>query len=208
LRRRSRKVAPKAKINRNHQIRGETLRVITEDGTLVGIMSKQEALRIAEDEKKDLVEVSAQADPPVVKIIEFGKFKYQQEKKDRAAKKTSRETEVKQVRISLKIGEHDLATKLKKMKGFLEAGDKVRVSMMLKGRENAHKDLGFLRIEEISGRISEWATIDQEVKLNGRNISIIYRYKKPSSATSSANLPSPEEKGEIAEPKEVESSNQ
>jgi translation initiation factor IF-3 len=85
--------------------------------------------------------------------------------------------EVKQVRISLKIGQHDLDTKLKKMKGFLEAGDKVRVSMMLKGRENAHKDLGFLRIEEISGKISSWAAIDQEAKLNGRNISVIYRYK-------------------------------
>jgi translation initiation factor IF-3 len=140
-------------------------------------MSKQEALRIAEEQKKDLVEVSAQATPPVVKLIEFGKFKYQQEKKDRAAKKTSHVAEVKQVRISLKIGQHDLDTKLKKMKGFLEAGDKVRVSMMLKGRENAHKDLGFLRIEEISGKISSWAAIDQEAKLNGRNISVIYRYK-------------------------------
>lgn len=177
MRRRSRKVAPKPKVNRNHQIRGDTLRVIDEEGVLVGVMTKQEALRIAEDQKKDLVEVSSQATPPVVKLIEFGKFKYQQEKKDRAAKKTSHVAEVKQVRISLKIGQHDLETKLKKMKGFLEAGDKVRVSMMLKGRENAHKDLGFLRIEEISVKISDWATIDQEAKLNGRSISIIYRYK-------------------------------
>mgnify|MGYP002361334512 CR=1 FL=1 len=177
MRRRSRKVAPKPKVNRNHQIRGDTLRVIDEEGALIGVMSKQEALRIAEEQKKDLVEVSAQASPPVVKLIEFGKFKYQQEKKDRAAKKTSHVAEVKQVRISLKIGQHDLDTKLKKMKGFLEAGDKVRVSMMLKGRENAHKDLGFLRIEEISGKISSWAAIDQEAKLNGRNISVIYRYK-------------------------------
>jgi translation initiation factor IF-3 len=150
LRRRSRKVAPKPKVNRNHQIRGDTLRVIDEEGALIGVMSKQEALRIAEEQKKDLVEVSAQATPPVVKLIEFGKFKYQQEKKDRAAKKTSHVAEVKQVRISLKIGQHDLDTKLKKMKGFLEAGDKVRVSMMLKGRENAHKDLGFLRTENMA----------------------------------------------------------
>lgn len=177
MRRRSRKVAPKPKVNRNHQIRGDNLRVIDEDGALIGVMTKQEALRIAEEQKKDLVEVSSQATPPVVKLIEFGKFKYQQEKKDRAAKKTSHVAEVKQVRISLKIGQHDLDTKLKKMKGFLESGDKVRVSMMLKGRENAHKDLGFLRIEEISGKISDWAAIDQEAKLNGRSISIIYRYK-------------------------------
>jgi translation initiation factor IF-3 len=72
------------------------------------------------------------------------------------------------------------------MKEFLEAGDKVRVSMMLKGRENAHKDLGFLRIEEISGKISEWATIDQEAKLNGRSISIIYRYKNNKSEKEAA----------------------
>ncbi len=186
MRRRSRKVAPKAKINRNHQIRGETLRVIDEEGNLIGVMSKQEALRIAEDQHKDLVEVSAQASPPVVKLIEFGKFKYQQEKKERAAKKISHVAEVKQVRISLKIGQHDLDTKLKRMREFLEAGDKVRVSMMLKGRENAHKDLGFLRIEEISGKISDWAAIDQEAKLNGRSISIIYRYKNTKSEKETA----------------------
>lgn len=178
MRRRSRKVAPKARINKNQYIQGDTFRVINEDGDLVGVMPRQEALDLAYQQKKDLVEVSAQANPPVVKLIEFGRFKYQQEKKDRAAKKTSHVTEVKQVRISLKIGDHDLDTKLKKMKDFLEEGHKVRVSMMLKGRENAHKDLAFLRIEEISGKISEWAAIDLEAKLNGRNISIIYRHKE------------------------------
>lgn len=178
MRRRSRKVAPKARINKNQYIQGDTFRVISEDGDLIGVMSKQEALDLAYQQKKDLVEVSAQANPPVVKVIEFGKFKYQQEKKDNAAKKTNHVTEVKQVRISLKIGDHDLNTKLKKMKDFLEQGHKVRVSMMLKGRENAHKDLAFLRIEEISGKISEWAAIDLEAKLNGRNISIIYRHKE------------------------------
>ncbi len=178
MRRRSRKVAPKARINKNHHIQGDSFRVISEEGDLLGVMTKQEALDLAYEQKKDLVEVSAQANPPVVKIIEFGKFKYQQERKDRAAKRTSHVTEVKQVRISLKIGDHDLDTKLKKMKELLEEGHKVRVSMMLKGRENAHKDLAFLRIEEISGKISEWAAMDQEARLNGRNISIIYRHKE------------------------------
>lgn len=140
-------------------------------------MSKQEALKLAEEQNKDLIEISANSNPAVARIMEFGKFKYQQERKDRAAKKTSHVTEVKQVRISLKIGQHDLETKLKKMKVFLEEGHKVRVTMMLKGRENAHQDLGFLRLEEISGTISEWADIDQPAKLNGRNISIIYRHK-------------------------------
>lgn len=177
MRRRSRKVAPKARINRNHQIRAETLRVISEDGDLLGVMSKQEALKLAEEQGKDLIEISANSNPAVARIMEFGKFKYQQERKDRAAKKTAHVTEVKQVRVSLKIGQHDLDTKLKKMKDFLEDGHKVRVSMMLKGRENAHQDLGFLRIQEISGTISEWADIDQPAKLNGRNISIIYRHK-------------------------------
>ncbi|HRV76083.1 MAG: translation initiation factor IF-3 [Candidatus Nomurabacteria bacterium] len=177
MRRRSRNAAPKARINRNHQIRAETLRVISEEGDLLGIMSKQEALKIAEEQGKDLIEISANSDPAVARIMEFGKFKYQQERKDRAAKKTAHVTEVKQVRISLKIGQHDLDTKLKKMKVFLEEGHKVRVTMMLKGRENAHQDLGFLRLEEISGTISEWADIDQPAKLNGRNISIIYRHK-------------------------------
>ncbi len=177
MRRRSRNAAPKARINRNHQIRAETLRVISEEGDLLGVMSKQEALKIAEEQGKDLIEISANSDPAVARIMEFGKFKYQQERKDRAAKKTAHVTEVKQVRISLKIGQHDLDTKLKKMKVFLEEGHKVRVTMMLKGRENAHQDLGFLRLEEISGTISEWADIDQPAKLNGRNISIIYRHK-------------------------------
>jgi translation initiation factor IF-3 len=140
-------------------------------------MSKQEALKLAEEQHKDLIEISANSNPAVARIMEFGKFKYQQERKDRAAKKTAHTTEVKQVRVSLKIGQHDLDTKLKKMKSFLEEGNKVRVSMMLKGRENAHKDLGFLRIQEISGTISEWADVDQPATLNGRNISIIYRHK-------------------------------
>lgn len=140
-------------------------------------MSKQEALKLAEEQGKDLIEISANSNPAVARIMEFGKFKYQQERKDRAAKKTAHVTEVKQVRVSLKIGQHDLDTKLKKMKVFLEEGHKVRVSMMLKGRENAHQDLGFLRLQEISGTISEWADIDQPAKLNGRNISIIYRHK-------------------------------
>lgn len=140
-------------------------------------MSKQEALKLAEEQGKDLIEISSNSNPAVARIMEFGKFKYQQERKDRAAKKTAHVTEVKQVRVSLKIGQHDLDTKLKKMKDFLEDGHKVRVSMMLKGRENAHQDLGFLRIQEISGTISEWADIDQPAKLNGRNISIIYRHK-------------------------------
>ncbi len=177
MRRRSRNAAPKARINRNHQIRADTLRVISEEGDLLGVMTKQEALKLADEQGKDLIEISANSNPAVARIMEFGKFKYQQERKDRAAKKTAHTTEVKQVRVSLKIGQHDLDTKLKKMKGFLEEGHKVRVSMMLKGRENAHQDLGFLRIQEISGTISEWADVDQPAKLNGRNISIIYRHK-------------------------------
>jgi len=112
LRRKRRKVSPKAKINRNHQIRATELRVIGEDGEIIGILTKQDALKLAEEKGKDLVEVSSNSTPPVAKIIEFGKFKYQQEKKDRATKKTSNSTEVKQVRISLKIGDHDLETKL------------------------------------------------------------------------------------------------
>ncbi|MBP7769055.1 translation initiation factor IF-3 [Candidatus Saccharibacteria bacterium] len=175
MRRKRRKVSPKAKINRNHQIRATELRVIGEDGEIIGILTKQDALKLAEEKGKDLVEVSSNSTPPVAKIIEFGKFKYQQEKKDRATKKTSNSTEVKQVRISLKIGDHDLETKLNKIKKVLQSGDKVRVSMMLRGRENHHKELALLRIEDISGKISEWAEVDQAVKVAGKNISIIYK---------------------------------
>lgn len=197
MRRKSRKVQPKARINKNQFIQAETLRVVSEEGGLIGVISKAEALKIAQEEGKDLVEISPNANPPVAKIIEFGKFKYQQERKDRAAKKTAHTTEVKQVRISLKIGQHDLDTKLKKMKSFLEEGHQVRVSMMLKGRENAHKDLGFLRLEEISGKIEEWADIDQPAKLNGRNISIIFKHKDGRKVIT--NKPS-EEKSEVESP--------
>jgi translation initiation factor IF-3 len=161
----------------NGAITAQTLRVISEDGKLVGIISRAEALDLARSSNMDLVEVSPNASPPIAKLTEFGKFKYELEKKNRQTRKNNRSTEVKQIRISLNIGDHDLETKLSKAKKFLEDGDKVRMSLMFKGRENSHKDLGFLLIEQITDKISEWASLDQEPRLNGRNISVIYKQK-------------------------------
>ncbi len=172
---RRRRPEPPVRVVKNNQIYATTVRVVSDDGKLIGIMSKEEALEMARSESKDLVEVANNADPVIVKIIESGKFKYELEKKNRVTRKNNKSTEVKQVRISLNIGEHDLNTKLNKAKKFLEEGDKVRLSLNFKGRENQHKDMGFLLIEQITDRISEWASVDQDAKLNGRNISIIYK---------------------------------
>lgn len=144
----------------NRQIRAREVRLIDETGKQVGIVPLQEALRIAEDKGLDLVEIAPQAKPPVCKIMDYGKFKYELKKKEREARKKQREhqIEVKDIRMKVRIEEHDLQVKLKHMREFLEDGDKVRVRIRFRGRENIHPELGeklFKRIVEELQDISE-----------------------------------------------------
>ena len=137
----------------NRQIRAKECRLIDENGQQIGIVPLEEALKIAEEKGLDLVEIAPQANPPVCKIMDYGKFKYEMKKKEREARKKQREhqVEVKDIRMKVRIDEHDLQVKLKHMREFLEEGDKVKVWIRFRGRENIYPELG----EKLANRIIE-----------------------------------------------------
>lgn len=131
-----------------------------------------QAARIAE---LDLVEISPNANPPVAKIIDWGKYNYQKTKQLQKTKKSAKISELKQMRFGLKISEHDMNVKLKKVNSFLEDGDKVRISVIFRGRELAHKEIGFTLMDKIIGTIGESAVVDQAPQFAGRQISAVVR---------------------------------
>ena len=140
-------------------------------------MSRQEALKAAEDAGVDLVEISPNADPPVAKIIDWGKFQYQKMKEQQKNRKSNKASELKQMRLGLKIGANDLEIKLRKIRSFLEAGHKVKILVVFRGREMAHKDLGFEMIDKIVNLLDEVAVLEQKPQMAGRNLSIVVRSK-------------------------------
>jgi translation initiation factor IF-3 len=153
------------------RIRSPQLRVIDENGQQLGVMTTGEALRIAQDKGLDLIEVSPKAEPPVAKIMSFGQFQYQQSKQK---KQKSKKVELKTVKISLKIGKHDLEVKAQKANKFLDDGNKVRVELFLRGRERQHYDLAK---EIINNFVKEYFTdikFEQPLKIQGGNISMIF----------------------------------
>jgi translation initiation factor IF-3 len=159
----------------NHAIRANELRVLDENGDQLGILSKSEALAAAERAGLDLVEVSPNANPPVAKIVDWGKYNYQKTKQLQQQKKQQKTIDIKQIRLGMRIGDHDLDIKLNKARKFLEAGHKVKIMLLYRGRENAHKDLGFVLFDRITENLSDIATIDQAAQLSGRNLTITYR---------------------------------
>ena len=140
-------------------------------------MSRNDALKAAETAGLDLVEISPQATPPVAKIIDWGKYQYQKMKEQQRNKKCARVSELKQIRLGMKIGQHDLDIKLKKVQSFLEDGDKVRIQLMYRGRENAHQELGFGLMDKIITALGEDVIVEQKPQINGRNLSMIIRSK-------------------------------
>ncbi len=125
----------------NHQIQARELRLVNEDGEQIGLFSLSEALKIAAEHGLDLVEVSPNANPPVAKVIDFAKYRYQQQKVEQQQKKKTKKIEVKTIRLSVRISEHDLATKAKQTDNFLADGDMVRVELRMRGREQAFLDI-------------------------------------------------------------------
>ncbi len=140
-------------------------------------MSRTDALKAAENAGLDLVEISPMASPPVAKIIDWGKYQYQKMKEQQRNKKNAKVSELKQIRLGMKIGQHDLDIKLKKAHEFLEDGDKVRIQLMYRGRENAHQELGFELMSKIVALLGEDAVVEQKPQINGRNLSMIIRSK-------------------------------
>lgn len=153
----------------NRQIRARQIRLIDETSKQVGIVPLEEALRMAEEKGLDLVEIAPQANPPVCKILDYGKFIYEQKKKEKTARKKQREhaIEVKDIQLSTRIDEHDLKVKLKHMREFLEDGDKVRVRIKFRGRENIHPELGDKLVQRIVEDLSDIGQIESEPKKEG-----------------------------------------
>lgn len=138
-------------------------------------MTKSEALQRAELAGLDLVEVSPNANPPVARIVDWGKYNYQRTKQMQKQKKLAKTVDLKQIRLGMRISENDLDIKLNHAKKFLEAGHKVKVMLLYKGRENAHKELGFTLFERITQKLEDVAVVDQPAQLSGRNLTITYR---------------------------------
>lgn len=139
------------------------------------MLSRRDALDLARERELDLVEVSPNADPPVCKIVDWGKYNYQRTKQLQKSKKTAKALEVKQMRFGLKISEHDLGVKLKKVTDFLEAGHKVKIVVFYRGRELAHKDLGFKLAEKVIAGFGETINVDQQPQLAGKQLSFVIR---------------------------------
>lgn len=138
-------------------------------------MSRSDALRLAEERGLDLVEISPNADPPVCKIVDWGKYNYQRTKQLQKNKKNAKALEVKQMRFGLKISEHDLGVKLRKVTEFLEAGHKVKLTIFYRGRELAHKDLGFKHAEKVIEGFGDKIIVDQAPQLAGKQLSFVVR---------------------------------
>ncbi len=141
----------------------------------MGVLSRSDALRMAEEHGLDLVEISPTADPPVAKIIDWGKFNYQRTKQLQKNKRHAKTLEVKQMRFGLKIGDHDIEVKNNKIRGFLEDGHKVKITVFYRGREMAHRDLGFVLANRIIESFGDSIAVDQEPQLAGKQLIFVIR---------------------------------
>ena len=154
----------------NEQIRDREVRVIGPDGEQLGIMSAKEAYLKAKDADLDLVKIAPTAKPPVCKIINYGKFRYDQARKEKEAKKKQRTIDVKEIRLSPNIDTNDLNTKANQARKFLSKGDKVKVTLRFRGREMAHKDVGREVLNAFYEKLEDVAVIDKEAKMEGRSM--------------------------------------
>jgi translation initiation factor IF-3 len=154
------------------------LRVIASDGSQLGIITRDQALDIAREEGLDLVEVAPNANPPVAKILDYGKYKYQQEKRAKESKKKAHTITVKEVKVRPKIGQHDLDTKKKHITEFLEAGNKVKVTMQFRGREIVYAENGKAILDQIVKDFEEIGSPEAPPKMEGRFMGVILAPKK------------------------------
>lgn len=162
----------------NNMIRVPEIRCIDENGEQMGIIPTRQALIRAHETGLDLVEISGTTTPPVCRIMDHGKFKFEQEKKKKEQKKKQTTAKLKEVKFHVNVGDHDYQTKLRHTHEFIEGGDRVKVSLMFRGRENAHRELGFELMKKIIVDCAEIATIEQAPRLMGRNIFMMIVPKK------------------------------
>ena len=156
----------------NEEILDKEVRLIGDQGEQLGIMSVDEALRIATERELDLVKIAPGSNPPVCKIMDYGKFRFEQAKKEKEAKKNQRVIEIKEIRMSPGIDTNDFNTKLKNAQKFLNDGDRVKVSVRFRGREMAHTEIGAVLLKDFASQCAEIANMDKAPKLEGRNMSM------------------------------------
>ena len=162
----------------NEQIRDREVRLISEDGEQLGIVSGKEALRMAKEANLDLVKIAPSAKPPVCKIIDYGKFKYEQIKREKEAKKKQKVTEVKEIRFSPNIDDNDLNTKANMARKFLAKGDKVKVTLRFRGREMAHTASSRVILDSFYEKLEDVAVIEKPARLEGRNMTMFLSEKR------------------------------
>ena len=162
----------------NEQIRDKEVRLIGENGEQLGVMSSREAMRLAEEAGLDLVKIAPTAKPPVCKIVDYGKFKYEQTRKEKEAKKKQKTIEIKEIRLSPNIDTNDLNTKMNAARKFLGKGDRVKVTLRFRGREMAHMANSKHILDDFAENLSDVAVIEKEPKVEGRSMTMFLAEKK------------------------------
>ena len=162
----------------NEQIRDKEVRVIGADGEQLGIMSSRDALKLAQEAELDLVKIAPTAKPPVCKIIDYGKYKYEQIRKEKEAKKKQKIVEIKEIRLSPNIDTNDLNTKMNATRKFIAKGNKVKITLRFRGREMAHMQTSKHILDDFAEQVADVATVEKAPKLEGRSISMVLTEKK------------------------------
>lgn len=161
----------------NEEIRAKEIRVVSVEGEQLGIMSVKDALRLAQEKELDLVEVAPNAKPPVCRIMDYGKYRYEQSKREREARKKQRIIEIKEIRMTPKIETHDFQVKVKAAQKFLKDGDKVKAIIRFRGREIVHAELGKNLLMQLYENVSDLAILEREPKIEGKNMIMILSAK-------------------------------
>ncbi len=157
----------------NEEIRDKEVRVIDTDGTMLGVMPTEKALELATEKKLDLVNISPNAKPPVCKILDYGKYRYELQKKEKEARKKQKTTQVKEIRLSTFIEEHDVQVKANTASKFLKDGDKVKVSLRFRGRERDYKDKGMAVMQSFAEIVSEVGVVEKKPVFEGRSLTMV-----------------------------------
>ncbi|HXO64068.1 MAG: translation initiation factor IF-3 [Steroidobacteraceae bacterium] len=166
------------RVRRNEEINAPQLRVIAADGSQAGVMSRYDALQMASSAELDLVEVSPTAEPPVVRIMDYGKFLFEQNKKAHSAKRKQKQIQVKEVKFRPGTGEADYQIKLRNLTRFLTEGDKAKVTLRFRGREMVHQDIGRKLLDRVSGDLAPHAVVEQNPLMEGKQMVMVFAPKK------------------------------
>lgn len=161
------------KILVNERIKAREIRLVDQNGEMVGVVTHDKGMEMAKNAGLDLVEVSPNAEPPVCKILDYGKFKYEQQKKAHEAKKKQRVISVKEVKVRPNIDDHDLQIKMKAVHKFLDAGDKVKITLRFRGREMAHQDIGMKLLDRIKEELADKVKIESKPSFEGRQVVMV-----------------------------------